>query len=136
MRQNRILNVTLLVGGRQKVVIPVSCVEQGRWARKLRHFAAAQSASGTKPLPEAFTCGRGIIFPTHQRYTEAWMRHITFAAVILVLLGGCAGVAGYSRSMSSQSYDSSLPYYDDRYWPPVVPGQPFPPQMMDGDGRD
>jgi hypothetical protein len=40
-RQNRILNVTLLVGGRQKVVIPVSCVEQGRWAWQSRHFAAA-----------------------------------------------------------------------------------------------
>ncbi len=40
-RQNRILNVTLLVGGRQKEVIPISCVEQARWAWKLRHFAAA-----------------------------------------------------------------------------------------------
>ncbi|HXK39805.1 MAG TPA: DUF6569 family protein, partial [Candidatus Paceibacterota bacterium] len=40
-RQNRILNVTLLVGGKQKVVIPVSCVEQGRWAYKSRHFASA-----------------------------------------------------------------------------------------------
>lgn len=40
-RQNRILNVTLLVGGKQKVVIPVSCVEQERWAWKSRHFASA-----------------------------------------------------------------------------------------------
>lgn len=40
-RQNRILNVTLLVGAKQKVVIPVSCVEQGRWAYQSRHFAAA-----------------------------------------------------------------------------------------------
>jgi hypothetical protein len=43
-RQNRILNVTLLVGGEQKVVIPVSCVEQGRWAWKSRHFASADRA--------------------------------------------------------------------------------------------
>jgi len=43
-RQNRILNVTLLVGGKQKVVIPVSCVEQGRWAWKSRHFASADRA--------------------------------------------------------------------------------------------
>jgi hypothetical protein len=41
-RQNRILNVTILVGGRQKVVIPVSCVEQGRWAWKSRGFESAE----------------------------------------------------------------------------------------------
>jgi hypothetical protein len=41
-RQNRILNVTILVGGGQKVVIPVSCVEQGRWAYKSRSFASAE----------------------------------------------------------------------------------------------
>lgn len=40
-RQNRILNVTLLVGAGRKVVIPVSCVEQGRWAWKSRHFASS-----------------------------------------------------------------------------------------------
>jgi hypothetical protein len=43
-RQNRILNMTLLVGGMRKVVIPVSCVEQGRWAYKSRHFASADRA--------------------------------------------------------------------------------------------
>lgn len=40
-RQNRILNVTLLVGAHRRLVIPVSCVEQGRWAWKSRHFASA-----------------------------------------------------------------------------------------------
>ena len=33
-RQNRILNLTLLVGAKKQVVIPVSCVEQGRWTWK------------------------------------------------------------------------------------------------------
>ena len=40
-RQNRILNLTILVGGKKQVVIPVSCVEQGRWAWKSRHFESS-----------------------------------------------------------------------------------------------
>jgi hypothetical protein len=41
-KQNRILNLTILVGGMKQVVIPVSCVEQGRWAYRSQHFAAAR----------------------------------------------------------------------------------------------
>lgn len=43
-RQNRILNMTMLVGGRSKIVVPVSCVEQGRWAYKSRRFESADRA--------------------------------------------------------------------------------------------
>ena len=41
-RQNRILNLTILVGRRQKVVIPVSCVERGRWSYRSREFGSAK----------------------------------------------------------------------------------------------
>lgn len=41
-KQNRVLNLTILVGPRRIVTIPVSCVEQGRWAWKSRRFAAAE----------------------------------------------------------------------------------------------
>jgi hypothetical protein len=40
-KQNRILNVSVLVEARSQVVIPVSCVEQGRWSRRSEHFEAA-----------------------------------------------------------------------------------------------
>ena len=33
-KQNRILNVSVLVGAGAKLPIPVSCVEQGRWSRR------------------------------------------------------------------------------------------------------
>jgi hypothetical protein len=43
-RQNRVLNITILVGAGQKLVIPVSCVEQGRWSWKIRDFESSKRA--------------------------------------------------------------------------------------------
>jgi len=47
-KQNRILNVTVLVEAGSTLPIPVSCVEEGRWSRRSRTFAAAPHA----PHPE------------------------------------------------------------------------------------
>jgi hypothetical protein len=44
-KQNRILNVSVLVGARAKLPIPVSCVEQGRWSRQSDRFASAPHLS-------------------------------------------------------------------------------------------
>ncbi|HXV56854.1 MAG TPA: DUF6569 family protein [Gaiellaceae bacterium] len=44
-KQNRILNVTVLVPARGTVRIPVSCVEQGRWSRGGGAFTAAGHAA-------------------------------------------------------------------------------------------
>ena len=43
-KQNRILNMTVLVAAGATVTIPVSCVEQGRWHYRSRHFAAGDAA--------------------------------------------------------------------------------------------
>lgn len=40
-RQNRIVNITILVGAGMKLVIPVSCVEQGRWSYRSARFSTA-----------------------------------------------------------------------------------------------
>jgi len=40
-KQNRILNLSLLVPARSTTVVPVSCVEQGRWNYKGRNFGAS-----------------------------------------------------------------------------------------------
>src|SRR5262245_18088500 len=42
-KQNRVLNLTLFISPRTKIDIPVSCVEQGRWA-----YNSARFDSGTK----------------------------------------------------------------------------------------
>ena len=47
-RQNRILNMSVLVGAKRKLVIPVSCVEQGRWQYRTHHFASANHALFSK----------------------------------------------------------------------------------------
>jgi hypothetical protein len=44
-KQNRILNVSVLVGAGAKLPIPVSCVEQGRWDRSSVDFDAATHIS-------------------------------------------------------------------------------------------
>src|SRR5688500_17704869 len=41
-KQNRILNVTVLVPARSTTPIPVPCVEEGRWSRRSRSFASAR----------------------------------------------------------------------------------------------
>ena len=47
-KQNRILNVSVLVEAKSRHTIPVSCVEQGRWSRVSRDFAAAPTIAHTE----------------------------------------------------------------------------------------
>ena len=44
-KQNRILNVTVLVAPRSETRIPVSCVEEGRWRARSFSFGAAKHAA-------------------------------------------------------------------------------------------
>jgi hypothetical protein len=43
-KQNRIVNLTILVAANSTIEIPVSCVEAGRWGGRSRHFATAPRA--------------------------------------------------------------------------------------------
>lgn len=41
-KQNRVLNLSILVGAGRKIVIPVSCVEAGRWHYSRRDFSSVK----------------------------------------------------------------------------------------------
>ncbi len=43
-KQNRIVNATFLIAGHTEITIPVSCVEQGRWAYRSQKFASGEKA--------------------------------------------------------------------------------------------
>jgi hypothetical protein len=43
-KQNRIINLTILVPAHTKIEIPVSCVEAGRWSRNSDEFSSARRA--------------------------------------------------------------------------------------------
>lgn len=43
-KQNRILNTTVLIASGATVAIPVSCVEQGRWSWRSRHFTSGDAS--------------------------------------------------------------------------------------------
>lgn len=58
------------------------------------------------------------------------MRKLIFTAAVFAVLAGCAGVSGYSPRLGIAPEDN------DKYWPPYVPGQPWPAQIMDGSSRN
>jgi len=43
-KQNRVVNITVLVAAKSRFTLPVSCVEQGRWRYRSRQFHAGFSA--------------------------------------------------------------------------------------------
>ena len=43
-KQNRIVNLTILVPAKSRLTVPVSCVEAGRWRHQSQNFSTAKRA--------------------------------------------------------------------------------------------
>jgi tetratricopeptide (TPR) repeat protein len=44
-KQNRVLNASIMIGGHTQMPVPVTCVEQGRWAYRSRNFSTSGTSS-------------------------------------------------------------------------------------------
>ncbi len=47
-KQNRVLNASVLIAAKTKTVLPVSCVEQGRWRYTSKQFTSSEYHSSSK----------------------------------------------------------------------------------------
>lgn len=74
-KQNRIVNTTIIIGCGKEVVIPVSCVEERRWAYKSRKFTAGKShlyADLRRKKTEAVSFSLKEQHTFHARQHEIW----------------------------------------------------------------
>jgi hypothetical protein len=69
-KQNRIVNLTILVPARQTVTIPVSCVEVGRWRHVAAGFAPAPRAQYAKARGEKMRDVTASIFREGSRHAD------------------------------------------------------------------
>jgi hypothetical protein len=63
-KQNRIVNTTILIAGKTTTVIPVSCVEQGRWSYKSDKFYSEKRVMSSKLRSKMKS---GMTFPPWHR---------------------------------------------------------------------
>jgi hypothetical protein len=74
-KQNRVVNVSLLVAAKAEMAIPVSCVEAGRWKARSRAFTSApraQYASGRARRMAAVTCSLRDIGAPMSDQADVW----------------------------------------------------------------
>jgi hypothetical protein len=74
-KQNRTLNLSILIPAMQAVAIPVSCVERGRWAHRSREFAAApraQYAEGRAKKMAQVSASMAATGVRHSNQREVW----------------------------------------------------------------
>ena len=74
-KQNRVVNLTILVNAHSELTIPVSCVEAGRWRSRSRTFASAprtQYSSGRAKRMAQVTASMKTAGLHHSDQSEIW----------------------------------------------------------------
>lgn len=74
-KQDRVVNLTILVAAHKTIVIPVSCVEAGRWRRVSRRFSSAprtQFAEGRAAKVRAVTASLQAAGRRDSNQGEVW----------------------------------------------------------------
>ena len=74
-KQNRVVNLTILVPANASLTIPVSCVEAGRWRARSKKFTAApraQYATGRAKRMSQVTASMAGLGAHHSDQAEVW----------------------------------------------------------------
>ncbi|MCY4181461.1 MAG: hypothetical protein OXF43_01035 [Gammaproteobacteria bacterium] len=69
-KQNRIANLTLLVPAAKTTIIPVSCVEAGRWSRRSDEFALAERVQYAKGRAERLASVQDSMRRSGKRHSD------------------------------------------------------------------
>lgn len=100
-KQNRVFNLTILVAAKAKTVVPVSCVEAGRWSHVSPQFASSprtQHATGRAQRVEQVSDSLQFRMTRHANQPGVW-----------------AEIARKGRSMSVDSPTSAMADIYERY---------------------
>jgi hypothetical protein len=106
-KQNRVLNLTILVDAASSTTIPVSCVEAGRWSRVSRHFASssrAQFAEGRAAKMRSVTESMRKTGSRRSHQGEVW-QHIEEKAARLDAGSGTSAMSAIFERMSGSIED-------------------------------
>lgn len=106
-KQNRVLNTTILLKQDCETVIPVSCVEQGRWSYVSRHFSSSDAfmpaeLRAKKNYAVAHSLRRSGKFTADQRAIWGDIKEMAM----------CAGVASPTEAMK-EVFDSKKKDIDE-----------------------
>jgi hypothetical protein len=117
-KQNRVLNVTILVPPETSLNIPVSCVEKGRWAYKSESFSSSGNihhASGRARRVRSVSASRAASRGYQSNQGEVWSS-INLASVNLGSLSTTSAMSDIYRDMGPR-----LEGYREKFSP--SPGQ-------------
>ena len=98
-KQNRVLNSSILLAPNSKSIVPVSCVEQGRWSHRTSHFSPSDeiAAKNIRMGKHDNIFSKSNMMPSHTKHHvdqgEVWDN-----------VSMCANIAGTTASAPTGSH--------------------------------